>query len=57
MGSWYFPKQEFKEIADFVVKNKVPVEKLITHRFSIDQAELAFRMFDERKTEKAVFVW
>lgn len=57
IGSWYFPKFEFKEITDFVVRNQVPVEKLITHRFSIDQAETAFRMFDERLTEKAVFVW
>jgi threonine dehydrogenase-like Zn-dependent dehydrogenase len=57
MGSWYFPKHEFSEIANFVVRNKIPVEKLITHRFSIDQAEEAFRLFDERKTEKAVFVW
>ena len=36
---------------------KIPVEKMITHRFSIGEAEEAFRMFDERKTEKAVFVW
>ncbi|MEA2333377.1 MAG: hypothetical protein QOH58_3515, partial [Thermoleophilaceae bacterium] len=28
-----------------------------THRFALDEAETAFRMFDERTTEKAVFVW
>lgn len=57
IGSWYFPVQEFQEIADFIVRKQVPVEKLITHRFSIEQAEVAFRMFDQRETEKAVFVW
>jgi L-iditol 2-dehydrogenase len=30
---------------------------LATHRFSIDEAVTAFRLFDERKTEKAVFVF
>jgi threonine dehydrogenase-like Zn-dependent dehydrogenase len=57
IGAWYFPLSEFQEISEFVVNKKIPVEKMITHRFSIDQAAEAFRLFDERKTEKAVFVW
>ncbi|PLR75254.1 alcohol dehydrogenase [Bacillus sp. V3-13] len=57
MGSWYFPIQEFPEIAEFIVRHNLPVEKLVTHRFKLDEAETAFRLFDERKTEKAVFVW
>ena len=38
-------------------RHRLPVEKLVTHRFAIDDAEAAFRMFDARETEKAVFVW
>ncbi|WP_372814162.1 zinc-binding dehydrogenase [Paenibacillus sp.] len=57
MGSWYFPIQEFEEICEFIVRKNVDVEKLVTHKFPLEQAELAFQMFDERKTEKAVFVW
>jgi 2-desacetyl-2-hydroxyethyl bacteriochlorophyllide A dehydrogenase len=57
MGSWYFPIQEFDEIAEFIVRKNLPVEKLVTHKFKIEEAEEAFRLFDERKTEKAVFVW
>lgn len=57
IGAWYFPLGEFEEIARFVVDNEVPVEKMITHRFSLDEAPEAFRMFDQRETEKAVFVW
>jgi len=57
IGAWYFPLGEFEEIARFVVDNEVPVEKMITHRFSLDDAPTAFRMFDRRETEKAVFVW
>lgn len=57
IGAWYFPLGEFEEIARFVVDSQVPVEKMITHRFSLDEAPEAFRMFDERETEKAVFIW
>jgi propanol-preferring alcohol dehydrogenase len=57
IGGWYFPLGEFDEIARFVVDNEVPVEKMISHRFSLDDAPEAFRMFDNQETEKAVFVW
>ncbi|WP_052947654.1 zinc-dependent alcohol dehydrogenase family protein [Aneurinibacillus tyrosinisolvens] len=57
IGSWYFPIQEFEEIANFIVQKGLPVEKLVTHRFKLEEAATAFRLFDERKTEKAVFVW
>jgi len=57
IGGWYFPLGEFREIARFVVGRGLCVDRMITHRFSIDEAETAFRMFDARETEKAVFVW
>jgi propanol-preferring alcohol dehydrogenase len=57
LGSWYFPIQEYEEIVEFIVRKKIPVEMLVTHTFKLEEAEEAFRMFDERKTEKAVFVW
>lgn len=57
IGSWYFPIQEYEEITEFIVRKNVPVEKLVTHTFPLAEAETAFRLFDERKTEKAVFVW
>jgi L-iditol 2-dehydrogenase len=57
VGGWYFPLWEYPEIARFVVDRKVPVDRLITHRFGIEDAEAAFGMFDRRETEKAVFVW
>jgi threonine dehydrogenase-like Zn-dependent dehydrogenase len=57
IGAWYFPLSEFEEISQFIVSRRIPVEKMITHRFPLDKAPEAFRMFDERKTEKAIFVW
>ncbi len=55
MGSWYFNISEWQEIARVIVDQQIPLEKLVTHRFSLDDAATAFQMFDERKTEKAVF--
>ncbi|GAB3264184.1 MDR/zinc-dependent alcohol dehydrogenase-like family protein [Arthrobacter pigmenti] len=57
VGGWYFPLGEWHEILRFVDLKKIDVEKLISHEFSIEEAEHAFGAFDRRETEKAVFVW
>ena len=56
MGSWYFGVAEYEDILRIIETGKIDLEKLATHRFSLDEAETAFRLFDDRKTEKAVFV-
>jgi L-iditol 2-dehydrogenase len=56
IGSWYFGIAEYDEILRCIVSRKVPLEKLITHTFDLSDAPEAFRLFDARKTEKAVFV-
>jgi len=55
-GSWTFSKSELLEIARFMVDAKVPLEKLITHRYTLDQAVEAFRTFDGATTGKCVFI-
>lgn len=55
-GSWTFSKPELIEIARFMIEAKVPLNKLITHRYSLDQAVEAFRNFDGATTGKCVFV-
>jgi propanol-preferring alcohol dehydrogenase len=57
VGGWYFPLGEWAEISRFVVENELPVEELVTHRFPLSDAAEAFRAFDARETEKAVFTW
>jgi propanol-preferring alcohol dehydrogenase len=56
-GGWYFPSSEWDEIVRLVVDRQIPVEELVTHRFPITDAPEAFRAFDQRETEKAVFTW
>jgi propanol-preferring alcohol dehydrogenase len=55
-GSWYFGIAEYADILHTIETHKIDLERLATHTFRLDQAETAFRLFDERKTEKAVFV-
>ncbi len=57
MGSWYFGVAEYEDILRIVDVGNIDLEKLATHTFPLDEAETAFRLFDERKTEKAVFVF
>ena len=56
-GSWTFSKSELIEIARFFVETKAPLDRLITHRYSLDQAIEAFQTFDGATTGKCVFVF
>jgi len=56
MGSWYFSIGEYDEILRIVGDENVPLEKLVTHTFALNDAEEAFARFDRRETEKAVFL-
>jgi len=55
-GSWTFSKSELIEIARFMVEAQVPLDKHITHRYTLDQAVEAFRNFDTATTGKCVLV-
>jgi propanol-preferring alcohol dehydrogenase len=56
MGSWYFGASEWGEITEVLASKNIDLGRLATHTFDLGEAETAFRMFDQRKTEKAVFV-
>ncbi len=56
-GSWTFSKAELIEIARFFVETKAPLDRLITHRYPLDQAVEAFQTFDGATTGKCVFVF
>lgn len=56
IGSWTFSTAGQAEAAEFCARHALPVEKLFTHRFSLDEAPTAYRMFDNRETGKAVIL-
>ncbi len=55
-GSWTFSKAELVECARFMVDTGLPLDTLITHRFTLEQAEEAFRLFDAGGTGKCMIV-
>ena len=36
---------------------KLPLTKLLTHRFKLDDADAAYKLFDTQTTGKGVFVF
>ncbi len=55
IGSWTFNIQGQADCARFVVDHGIDVERLFTHRFKLEQAEEAYRLFDTQTTGKGVF--
>jgi threonine dehydrogenase-like Zn-dependent dehydrogenase len=56
-ASWTFSSVGQDECARFVASRAIPLAKLITHRFRLEQAEEAYRLFDTQTTGKGVFVF
>ena len=55
-GSWTFSTAGQAECALFVVNRKLSLERLLTHRFQLDEADAAYKLFDRQTTGKGVFV-
>ena len=45
------------ECAQFIADRRVPLGRLLTHRFRLEQAEEAYRLFDTQTTGKGVFMF
>ena len=56
-ASWTFSNTGQEECARFVANRKIPLKKLLTHRFGIEQADEAYRLFDTQTTGKGVFTF
>ena len=56
-ASWTFSALGQAECARFIADRKLPLARLLTHRFSLDEADAAYRLFDTQTTGKGVFVF
>ncbi|MBI1848384.1 MAG: zinc-binding dehydrogenase, partial [Candidatus Rokubacteria bacterium] len=56
-ASWTFSAVGQEECARFIAGRKIPLQRLLTHRFRLDQADEAYRLFDTQTTGKGVFVF
>ncbi|MFQ6041096.1 MAG: zinc-binding dehydrogenase [Candidatus Poribacteria bacterium] len=57
MGSFVLSLGLAWDLAHFTARRKLPFENAVTHRFSIEDAPEAYRLADEGRTGKVVFVW
>jgi len=55
-GCWIFSIDTYDELARFLVDHRLSLEKMVTHRFPLESAPEAFRLFDTSKTGKIVFL-
>jgi threonine dehydrogenase-like Zn-dependent dehydrogenase len=56
IGSWTFSTVGQAECAQYVADRGVEVDKLFTHRWRLDQAEEAYRLFDAQTAGKGVIM-
>jgi threonine dehydrogenase-like Zn-dependent dehydrogenase len=56
IASWTFSSIIQSECAQFCVDRKVDVDKLFTHRWTLDQADDAYKLFDKQADGKGVFL-
>ncbi len=56
IASWTFSQMGQAECAQFIVDRKIDVEHLFTHRWALDQADAAYKLFDTQTTGKGVFL-
>ena len=53
-----FPAAEavLQQTARFLAQHKLPLSKLITHRFKLDEAERAYQLFDQQTMGKGMIL-
>ena len=56
IGSWTFSTVGQADCARFVADRGITVDRLFTHRWRLDQAEEAYRLFDAQTSGKAVIL-
>jgi threonine dehydrogenase-like Zn-dependent dehydrogenase len=56
-GSWTMSTVNLAEVAHYVADHALPLRTIITHRFPLDQADEAYRMFEAGQTGKVVITW
>lgn len=57
IASWTFSTVVQAECARFVADRKLPLDEQFTHRFTIDEADAAYKLFDTQTTGKGVFLF
>lgn len=57
MGSFVIPIYMYDDLARFILDHSLPLEQMVTHRFSLEEAPQAFTLFDQGATGKVILEW
>jgi threonine dehydrogenase-like Zn-dependent dehydrogenase len=57
IGSWTFSAMGMKECAEFIAKKRIPLERIFSHRWRLEQADEAYKVFDHQSSGKGVFLF
>jgi propanol-preferring alcohol dehydrogenase len=57
MGNWVFDFDAYFDMMDTIVDQGIDLERAVTHRFSLAEAEEALAVADSGRAGKVVFVW
>jgi propanol-preferring alcohol dehydrogenase len=57
MGSFVSAIDDYWEIVAFIRQHQVPLERMITHRLALEDAEAGFQVADHAESGKVMFVW
>jgi threonine dehydrogenase-like Zn-dependent dehydrogenase len=56
IGSWTFSAMGMAECARFIDDNGIELERIFSHRWKLEQAGEAYRLFDQQSSGKGVFI-
>lgn len=56
-GSWVCSVPQMETLTELLVRWNVHPDKLVTHRFALEQAKEAYELFDDGKTGKVAITW
>jgi threonine dehydrogenase-like Zn-dependent dehydrogenase len=57
LGIRMFNIRTYPEMVNFIIKNKVPIEKIVSNKSKLENAQEAFDLFDTGETGKIVFTF
>jgi threonine dehydrogenase-like Zn-dependent dehydrogenase len=57
IGSWTFSAMGMKGCAEFIARKRIPLERIFSHRWRLEQADEAYKVFDQQSSGKGVFLF
>ena len=57
IGSWTFSAMGMKECAEFIAKKRIALERIFSDRWRLEQADEAYKVFDQQSSGKGVFLF